>query len=145
MTKLKTWFITLLIIPGIALIGIRVSGYGPRVSAETQDLANLERRFSMLEQRLYFMETRINRLEQQSVVAARPTQSTDQRRQEIDLLRREIETLKGHINEIECGLVKVDERTLTASVRESRRRDNNLYKDPCRLEAETPLRLSARP
>jgi len=147
MTKLKTWLITLLIIPGVALIVMAGCGYGPSVSiatATTQDPATLDRRISMLEQRLYFMESRINRLEQ-SALAARPTPATDQRRQEIDLLRKEIETLKGHINEIECGLVKVDERTLTASLRELRRQDSNLYKDPCRLEPETPLRLSARP
>jgi hypothetical protein len=150
MTKLKIWSMTFLTLAGVAVIEMKGSGYGPRVSAETglaaqQNAASLDRRINMLEQKFYFIESRINRLEQQSALAVRPMPSTDLRKQEIDLLRNEIDTVKGHINEIECGLAKLDERTLTASMRESRRQDSRLFKDPCRLEPESPLRLSARP
>jgi hypothetical protein len=97
----------------------------------------------MLEQRLYFIESRIGRLEQQTTIAPRQP-STDQRSAENQLVRSEIETMKGQINEIQCGLVKLDERTLPATVRESRR-DSAILNDPCRMKPQTPLRLSTRP
>jgi hypothetical protein len=57
----------------------------------------------------------------------------------------EIQTLQLRVNEIECGLVKLDERTTTSAVRETRRSDGARTADPCRLNPATPLRLLTRP
>ena len=149
MTKWKAWATAVLFVTCLAMIGLIANSYAARASGATarataQDPASLDRRISTLEQRLYFIETRINRLEQQATVPVRPP-ATDQSRVENELMRAEIETVKGRINEIACGLMKLDERTLPAGVRESRARDSNVYRDPCRQDAQTPLRLSARP
>jgi hypothetical protein len=114
------------------------------VAAPSQDPQSLDRRISMLEQRLFVIESRLNRLEQQSAMSVRPP-STDQSRVENELMRNQVEILKGQISELGCGLAKLDERTLSANARQSRRVDSNAYRDPCRLNPETPLRLTAHP
>lgn len=110
----------------------------------TQDVMNLDRRIGSLEQRLYSMESSINQLRQQ-VMAPRPSPvSPGIRDSEINQLRSEILLLEQRIREIECGVVKLDERTLSSSARESRRAERQ-GADPCRLRPETPLQLSGRP
>ena len=106
----------------------------------------LERRINQLEQRFYTIETSITRLEQQASLSSRPSitqpsvSSTD-----VTLLRSEIEALQRRLSEIECGLAKLDERTLAPAARDARKRSGVNSTDPCRLNPETPLRLSTRP
>jgi hypothetical protein len=64
---------------------------------------------------------------------------------EIGLLRGEVETLQRRLVEVECGLARLDERTLTPAAREARKRAGTSVTDPCRLSADAPLRLSTRP
>jgi predicted RNase H-like nuclease (RuvC/YqgF family) len=113
--------------------------------AGSQDVGSLDRRISSLEQRLYSIETSINRLEQSAISQRAPVSQPSARDQEINLLRGEIQTLQLRVNEIECGLVKLDERTTVSAVRETRRSDGARTTDPCRLNPATPLRLSTRP
>jgi hypothetical protein len=145
--NLRAWLIALPVAVG-ALVGASVSAY--RIEAEAvsrvpQDTINLERRISALEQRFYIIESSINRLEQQAALNTRTTPPASQRDLELDLLRRQTEALQGQLNEIACALVKLDERTLPASVREAQKRSGKLNTDPCRLNPETPLQLSTRP
>ena len=127
-----------------AVIGVMASisrGNSSTVREENQDVSSLDRRLSLLEQRFYSMESSISRL-QQSVAAQRPPVSqpgTSDR--DISLIREEIQRLSLRINELECGLSKVDERTTPAS----RRNATGKPTDPCRLNAGEPVRLSARP
>ena len=107
------------------------------IHAETQDPASLDRRISMIEQRFFQLESRMNRLEQ-VVVAQRSAQVPSGRDQEVELMRQEIEGLKLRLNEIDCGLVKLDERTTPANARKAN-------DDQCRLNPSSPLRLSTRP
>jgi predicted RNase H-like nuclease (RuvC/YqgF family) len=107
----------------------------------TQDINSLDRRISMLEQRFYTLESSINRL-QQYVISQRPPvsqQSTSDR--DVIIIRDEIQRLNLRLAEVECGVVKLDERTASASRRNSAPKSTDL----CRLNPETPLRLSARP
>ncbi len=108
-------------------------------SAETQDLGSLDRRISMLEQRFYQVESSINRL-QQYVAAQRPpvTQPSTSDR-DVILIRDEVQRLSLRLSEVECGLLKLDERTV------NRRNTTRKLDDPCRANVDTPLRLSARP
>ncbi|HEX8087542.1 MAG TPA: hypothetical protein VF762_01735 [Blastocatellia bacterium] len=109
-----------------------------------QDVMNLDRRIGSLEQRFYSLETNINQLRQQ-VMTPRPSPSSPGiRDSEIDRLRSEILLLEQRIREVECGVVKLDERTLSSSARESRRAERQAA-DPCRLRPETPVQLSSRP
>jgi hypothetical protein len=110
-----------------------------------QDVIGLERRISIVEQRLNSIELSVNRLEQQSrLPSSAPPPTRSVRDTELELLRSEVELLQRRVAEDECGLVRVDERTLTQSVREERRKNAAGREDPCRLNADAPLRLSSR-
>ena len=133
-----------------AVIGAAALAYSGMRSAEgaaagAQDPIQLDRRISMLEQRLYSIESRISSVEQQVIVAQRSTPSQAGRDPLVDLLRSEVEALKIRIREIECGLVHVDERTLPAAEKDARKRAGARPSDPCRLDPETPVKLSTRP
>ena len=112
----------------------------------TQDTINLERRISLLEQRFYTIESTINRLERQATLSQRPSpQQSSTSGMEVNLLRAEVETLRRRIGEIECGLIRLDERTTTPATRETRRKTNATSTDICRQNTELPIQLSTRP
>jgi hypothetical protein len=124
-----------------AVIGV-MAGIS-RGNSATQDPGSLDRRLSMLEQRFYSLESSISRL-QQYVATQRPQVSqsspiTNDR--ELSLMREELQRLTLRMAEIECGLIKLDERTTPAARRNPTARSN----DPCRLTPDTPLRLSTHP
>ncbi|HEX8492992.1 MAG TPA: hypothetical protein VF658_09140 [Pyrinomonadaceae bacterium] len=152
MNVIKTWRVALIIML-CAAIGMTASAYrvespkASREATEAQDTVHLERRISLLEQRFYSVETSINRLEQQATLSQRPsvTQSNG-REMEVNLLRAEMETLRRRILEIECGLLKLDERTMMPAAREARKKAGaSSSTDPCRLYSESPVQLSTRP
>ena len=119
----------------------RVAGASP----EPQELFNLERRVSVVEQRLNSIELTVNRLEQQSrQPSSSAPSSTALRDTELELLRSEVELLQRRLAEDECGLVRIDERTLAPQARDARRKDAAGRDDPCRLNTDAPLRLSSR-
>jgi hypothetical protein len=152
MNVLKTWRVALVVILFSAALSITAAAYrgaSPPTSSDVtgaQDTANLERRISLLEQRFYSIETSINRLERQAALVqppSRPQSSSSDL--EVNLLRGEIGMLQRRLGEIECGLIKLDERTAAPATREARRRANPNSTDPCRLNAESPVQLSTRP
>jgi hypothetical protein len=110
-----------------------------RSSAEPQDPSSLDRRISLLEQRFYQVESSINRL--QTYVASQRPQTSQPSTSDRDVLiiRDEVQRLSLRLGEVECGLLKLDERTAT------RRSTTQKSDDPCRVNVDTPLRLSARP
>ncbi len=149
MTKPRTWTIAFAGVASLIAIGITAGSYSTRAAADaanssTQDVQSLDRRISFLEQRLFMIESRISRVEQQVAVNIRAPGSSQQNRTEIEL-RQQIEAMKAQINQITCGLARLDERTLSVAARQSERRNGNSTPDPCRLNPETPLRLSTRP
>jgi hypothetical protein len=104
-----------------------------------QDAVRLENRINQLEQRLYIIETNVRNLEQQTRVGSLSSRSVSQ--EEVALLRAEIQRLGQRLADDECGLAKLDERTLSREVRDARRRSSAGSNDPCRLQVDTPLRL----
>ena len=108
-------------------------------SAEPQDPSSLDRRISQLEQRFYQVESNINRL--QTYLASQRPQVSPPSTSDRDVLvmRDELQRLSLRLGEVECGLLKLDERTAT------RRSTTQKSDDPCRANVDTPLRLSARP
>jgi predicted RNase H-like nuclease (RuvC/YqgF family) len=124
-----------------AVIGVMASISRGSSASEAQDVSSLDRRLSLLEQRFYSIESNITRL-QQYVAAQRPPvsqPSTSDR--ELSMIREEIQRLNVRMNEIECGLIKLDERTTPAARRNAADKSN----DPCRLNPDTSVRLSTRP
>jgi predicted RNase H-like nuclease (RuvC/YqgF family) len=111
----------------------------------TQDLGSLDRRISLLEQRFYSVESSISRLQQLIISQRPPASQPSTSDRELSLMREEIQRLSLRLNEVECGLVKLDERT-TTSARDSRKSGGAAKStDPCRLNPDAPLRLSTRP
>lgn len=99
-----------------------------------QDVRSLESRLNMMEQRLYSMQTSINRLEQ--TAAFQRSTPTDTGRGDINLLAEEVRNLRQRLNEVECGVLKLDERTGVKHAKVS---------DPCRANTMTPIQLPSRP
>jgi hypothetical protein len=131
-----------------AVIGIMANVYPGKstlgLEETTQDVISLDRRISSIEQRLYSIESNISRLQQSAYSSRSPAPQPSARDQEINLIRGDIQTLQLRLNEIECGLVKLDERT-AVSVHENRTSGAPKTTDPCRLNPGTPLHLSTRP
>jgi hypothetical protein len=109
-------------------------------ASPSQDTIRIESRLTQLEQRIYSIETSLRGLEQQSRLAGVNAGRTT-RDPEVGLLRTELDTLRRRLAEVECGLARVDERTLTTAARAARRKADAGVGDPCRLNPDAPLRL----
>lgn len=105
----------------------------------------LNQRINRIEQQFSSIETRINRIEQQSRFPDITPRTTLNRDTEINLMRSQIEALQIRIAEIECGLVRLDERTLSTSARQIKRKAIPNETDRCRLNSNVPLEIPARP
>jgi hypothetical protein len=142
------WFAALALVAAAVAYGWRAEGSSASAAAAppTQDVSRLESRFNQLEQRFRSIEMSISRLEQQqqsrlSVVTPGPSA----RGEDGGLLRAEIDALRRRLAEAECGLIRIDERTLTTAASDGRRKAGPGGTDPCRLNTSAPLNLSARP
>ena len=143
-----------IVIATIALAGWRWSQVSegdltPTVYAQRDTM--LDQRINQIEQRFYYLETRLNRLESDSRYSSTlPSNSStgqlqlNQMRTELDTLRTEVDSLRSRIGEVECGLLKLDERTLTPAARQ-RRRSAQTASEPCRVNPDGPVTLSVRP
>lgn len=115
-------------------------------TAHAQTDPFLDRRISQIEQRFTLLESRINRLEQDSRSAGRITpESTSGSEIEIRLLRAQIEALQIRLAETECALLRLDERTLSETARQARRKSPPGVADRCRANPNAPIQLSAQP
>jgi hypothetical protein len=103
----------------------------------------LDTRISQLEQRLSLLEISFRNMEQQVRLSNVPSRSAND--QEIAFLRGEIQALRQRDAEIACGLLRVDERTLTPVAREARRKGAADGSEPCRLNMSAPLQVSVSP
>ncbi len=121
------------------VVGTVVNVTRGKSPAEPQDPSSLDRRISMLEQRFYQVESSINRLQTYIASQRPPSSPPSTSDRDVILLRDEVQRLTVRLSEVECGLVKLDERTAT------RRPNTQKSDDPCRVNVDTPLRLSARP
>jgi hypothetical protein len=125
--------------------GRPAAGTGEAATPTPQDLIRVESRLGQLEQRFYAVESSLRGLEQQARVSASAPRAGTARDPEVGPLRAEVESLRRRLAEVECGLSRVDERTLTPEAREARRKSAAGTSDPCRLNTDAPLRLLTRP
>lgn len=133
-----------LIVVLCAVIGVMASisrGSSATAPPENQDVMSLDRRLSLLEQRFYTIESNISRLQQYMAAQRPPVTQPSTSDRDILLIRDEIQRLSLRVNELECGLSKLDERTTPAS----RRNATGKSTDPCRMNVDAPVRLSAHP
>ncbi len=124
------------------LVVSRISSAGRTAPAPEQDVIRLESRLNQLEQRLYSMETNLRTLEQQSRLAGATQRGVSA--DEVALLRAQFQALQIRLTDDECSLAKLDERTLSVAMREARRESGVGNGDPCRQNAQAPLRLPDR-
>lgn len=106
----------------------------------------LSRRIDQIDQRIYSIENRLNRLES----APRPTGVTSptitgSNEAEIRMLQADVSSMRIRLGEAECGLLKLDERTLSNAARAARKKSIVGGTENCRLERDVPIALSARP
>jgi hypothetical protein len=145
--KVRRWLIN-----GFAAAGLGAVVYGALgqffpgpVSAQSDRF--LEQRLNQVEQRFYTIESRLNRIESESRSSAiRPQLPSMSSTTEVELqyLRTQVDSLRTRLGEAECGLLKVDERTLTAAQR--RKGVGSVSgNDRCRQDWGSPVVLSARP
>ena len=123
------------------LVGMFGSSGATTVHAQTD--AFLSRRVDMLEQRLYSLESRITSMPthvQPPLISSIP--STTQN--DVNFLRTQMDGMRIRLGEVECGLLKLDERTLTAAQRRTTRTGPS-SSDRCRENFGTPIMLSSRP
>jgi hypothetical protein len=130
---------------------ILFAGYLPWINtAEAQNDILLERRLSQIEQRFYMLESRLSRIEQapsvlpQSPSLTRNDVEVGNLRALLDAQRLQMEAVRMRVDDLECGLARVDERTLTPAAREARRRTSPDGTEQCRANTNTPVKLMAR-
>ena len=135
---LRWQVLVLVCVVGVAVLMVfRSSAAAPAVEPQ-QEVIRLETRINQLEQRLYGIETSIRMLEQQSRLA--PASRGGASAQDLALLQSQIQSLQLRLADDECGLARLDERTLTPAMRNARRQSAGRT-DPCRTNVESPLRL----
>jgi uncharacterized protein YceH (UPF0502 family) len=127
----------------VIVIAFAIANSGKASSANpvapAQDAMMLDRRISTLEQRLYSFESRLNQVQQQVQYSQRPSAVSGAPDPETERLRLEVSLLQARLADIECSVIKLDERTLPATARAAQPKTN----DACRLQPNTPVLLPA--
>ena len=129
----------LVCIVGVGLLTVSSAArteFGPE---PLQDVIRLETRINQLETRLYSFDSNLRNLEQQLRLASSGRGASPE---DVARLRLEVNALQQRLAEHECALAKLDERTLSPAARTARRQSAPGGNDPCRLNFETPVRLS---
>jgi len=134
-----------------AVVGVIFSAINFRIETpvSAQQDVFLSQRINRIEQQLSSIETRMIRLESASrispAITPRGNETSDA---ETRLLRSQIELLQTRLAAIECGLLRLDERTLSPTVRETRKQSafsDDRASERCRLTPDAPLQLAVRP
>ena len=103
-----------------------------------QDVLRLEQRVNQMETRLYSIESSLRNVEQQSRLGSASQRGLSQ--EDVARLRAEIQTLQLRLQQDECALARLDERTLSPALR----RKPGGRTDPCRANVDAPLQLPDR-
>jgi cell division protein FtsB len=123
------------------VLGITIGAVREHAASPPQDAIRLESRINQLEQRLYTIETSIRMLEQQSRIGSVTSRTVTP--EQVAALQAELQSLVLRLSDEECAIAKLDERTLTPAARTARIR-SGARTEPCRLNADTPVRLPER-
>jgi len=139
-SRLRGWTVAILAVLGLGATATGLASFAgthaESVPLTQQDVIRLETRLNQMEQRFYTLESSVRSLEQQSRASGGGLRNGSD--DEVRLLRSEVDLLQRRLADVECGLAKVDERTLTPAMRAARRRAAG--DDPCRLNFDSPLR-----
>ena len=122
-------------------------GVGLITPAYAQQDPFLAQRINQIEQRFTLIESRLNQIEQQSRYSQLTSPNVNNLQDtELRLIHSQLDTLQLRLEETECGLLRLDERTLSNTARQARKSANSVASsDICRETPNVPLQLSARP
>lgn len=126
----------------VALFKIALASGVNHAPAPQQEVFRLETRINQLEQRLIQIDATLRNLQQQARLGAGAA-GRGVSAQEVEILRTQIQALQVRLAEHECALAKLDERTLSPAMRNSRKQ-SGVRSDPCRINPDTPVRLPER-
>lgn len=150
--KLKFTSSLLIVVVSASIIGGIFSAITLKIETpvSAQQDPFLSQRINRMEQQLSSIETRMIRVESASRISPTITpQASETSGAEIRLLRSQIELLQTRLAAVECGLLKLDERTLSPAARDARKKSAVSFDDRasehCRLTPNAPLQLLARP
>jgi hypothetical protein len=132
----------LMVIGGVAAVSISHIASIARANNETsqqQDVLRLESRITQLEQRLFVIENSVRTVEQQSRTGNVSSRTVSQ--EEFNVVRSELQALERRLGDDECGIAKLDERTLSPQRRQARRSAGTGSGEQCRQNSDVPLRL----
>lgn len=129
------------VLVALLVFGATVLAVKEHAAAPPQDAVRLETRINQLEQRLYTIETNVRSLEQQSRVGMVTSRNVTP--EDVAALRAELQQLELRLADEECAIAKLDERTLSPAARTARVK-SGARTEPCRLNADTPVRLPER-
>jgi hypothetical protein len=132
--------VTFIVLCAAAVISAGTLNTGD-VATASQDPYGLDRRITTLETRMFSLESQIRQMEQQMSLSTRTPSPTRDRDAGVETLQRQVSLQQAQLNELKCGLAKLDERTLPAAVRKGNSQSDR-QGDPCRLNPDTPLVLS---
>jgi TolA-binding protein len=110
-------------------------------STVVQDPGSLDRRLTTLETRLFSIESNVRQLEQQMSIGMRTQPMNRAPDQQVQALQSQVQTLQLEIDQLRCGLLKLDERTRPSAGRASNSGERGQV-DPCRSNPDAPLLLS---
>lgn len=106
--------------------------------APQQDVIRLEQRINQLEQRLFSIDNNLRSIEQQTRIGGAAGRGVNA--EDVARLRLELNALQLRVGEHECALAKLDERTLSAAMRASRRKSAGAS-DSCRQNVDAPIQF----
>lgn len=134
-------------VAAVAFLSLAIIGGEKAVPTAVAQVTDqfLSRRVDQVEQRFYSLESRLNRIEQQQARPAVSPPVFNTADTEISLLRSQIDSMRIRLGEAECALLKLDERTLSASARAARSKAIAAGTDKCRQDPGKAIELSARP
>ena len=128
----------LVCIVGLGFLTVSSAARNESGPAPQQDVIRLETRINQLEQRLFSMDSNMRNLEQQFRLASSAGRGGGA--EDIARMRLELNALQQRLADHECALAKLDERTLTPTMRATRRKSG--VNDLCRQNVDAPLQLS---
>ena len=137
---------TVLVTAAIGIVGYWVfHGLIGDQTVSAQSDMYLSRRIDQVEQRFYSLESRLNRVEQDAISrrSVVSPQIATGHETDIAFLRTSVDGIRARLGEVECGLLKLDERTLPAARRLAGKATGG--SERCRQDWGTAIQLSARP
>ena len=130
------------VIPALAIAGALVLKNG-HDAVLAQDPGALDRRITSLETRLFSIESNLRQVDQEVSIALRSQPSNRLPDPGLQTLQIQVQTLQLELDQMRCGILKLDERTLPAGRRQSNS-SSAAQPDPCRSNPESPILIAPR-